>query len=379
MPHEDEHGPISQLFEQLPLSEVTRVVRRTVFGALIVGAVAFGISLALSHPLIGLGVCVGLALGLANIRLVSRVGRQGERFGSRIPSRASPRDARPPRRDDSRRQSASRSPRCRSESRLPAGSRAVLLPVAREPRPQPLRTGNDGGHPVIGPVLAGLNSNDVGKHITEKCFGLTVNVDTVLSTVVAGADRARPRLLPPRQGDLGCARQVPARLRDDRARRREPGGDLDGRRRRADRPARVHAVRVHPDRELARADPDGTHAAVPAGAGRRRELHRGAGRLRHLPDARDLDRQAGIAELPRPLLQAVQGALPDQRHRRAREAGHARPATLRQHLFRRTAARDHRGPLDPAPCIRRSRSSTSSGSSSTDCSSARCRRSSSRC
>ncbi len=40
---------------------------------------------------------------------------------------------------------------------------------------------------MIGPVLAGLNSNDVGKHITEKWFGLTVNVDTVLSTVVAGA------------------------------------------------------------------------------------------------------------------------------------------------------------------------------------------------
>jgi F-type H+-transporting ATPase subunit a len=39
---------------------------------------------------------------------------------------------------------------------------------------------------VIGPVFAGLNSNDVGKHITEKWFGLTVNVDTVLSTVVAG-------------------------------------------------------------------------------------------------------------------------------------------------------------------------------------------------
>lgn len=40
---------------------------------------------------------------------------------------------------------------------------------------------------MIGPVLAGLNSNDVGKHITEKWFGLTINVDTVLSTVVAGA------------------------------------------------------------------------------------------------------------------------------------------------------------------------------------------------
>jgi F-type H+-transporting ATPase subunit a len=40
---------------------------------------------------------------------------------------------------------------------------------------------------VIGAVLSGLNSNDVGKHITEKWFGLTVNVDTVLATVIAGA------------------------------------------------------------------------------------------------------------------------------------------------------------------------------------------------
>lgn len=51
---------------------MTRVVRRTVFAGLAVGAVAFGVSLALSNPLVGLGVCVGLALGLANIRLVAR-------------------------------------------------------------------------------------------------------------------------------------------------------------------------------------------------------------------------------------------------------------------------------------------------------------------
>lgn len=63
---------ISQLFEQLPLSEMTRVVRRTVLGGLVVGAIALGISLALSHPLVGLGVCIGLALGLVNIRLVAR-------------------------------------------------------------------------------------------------------------------------------------------------------------------------------------------------------------------------------------------------------------------------------------------------------------------
>jgi hypothetical protein len=79
---------LSQLFEQLPLSEMTRVVRRTVFGGLIVGAVAFGISLAFSRPLIGLGVCIGLALGLANIRLVARSVAKVNASGHAHPRRA---------------------------------------------------------------------------------------------------------------------------------------------------------------------------------------------------------------------------------------------------------------------------------------------------
>jgi hypothetical protein len=79
---------ISELFEQLPLSEMTRVVRRTVLAGLVVGAVAFGISLALSHPLIGLGVCLGLALGLANIRLVARSVAKVNASGHAHPRRA---------------------------------------------------------------------------------------------------------------------------------------------------------------------------------------------------------------------------------------------------------------------------------------------------
>jgi hypothetical protein len=79
---------ISQLFEQLPLTEMTRIVRRTVIGSLAIGAVAFGISLALSHPLVGLGVCIGLALGLANIRLVARSVAKVNASGHAHPRRA---------------------------------------------------------------------------------------------------------------------------------------------------------------------------------------------------------------------------------------------------------------------------------------------------
>lgn len=79
---------ISQFFEQLPVSEMTRVVRRTVLAGLAVGAVALGISLALSRPLIGLGVCIGLTFGLANIRLVARSVARVNASGHAHPRRA---------------------------------------------------------------------------------------------------------------------------------------------------------------------------------------------------------------------------------------------------------------------------------------------------
>ncbi|MGA8297497.1 MAG: hypothetical protein WB770_10675 [Acidimicrobiales bacterium] len=79
---------ISQLFEHLPLSEMSRLVRRTVLAGLAVGVVVFGISLALSRPLIGLGVCIGLALGLVNIRLVARSVAKVNASGHAHPRRA---------------------------------------------------------------------------------------------------------------------------------------------------------------------------------------------------------------------------------------------------------------------------------------------------
>lgn len=63
---------ITTLFEQLPLSDLSRVLRRTVFLGIGAGVVALGIALALGKPLVGLGACIGLGLGLVNIRLVAR-------------------------------------------------------------------------------------------------------------------------------------------------------------------------------------------------------------------------------------------------------------------------------------------------------------------
>jgi hypothetical protein len=63
---------IAALFEQLPLPEVARVVRRTVWAGIVLGAVALGVSAALGYVLAGLGGCIGLAFGLANIHLISR-------------------------------------------------------------------------------------------------------------------------------------------------------------------------------------------------------------------------------------------------------------------------------------------------------------------
>ena len=63
---------IAALFEQLPLPEVARVVRRTVWAGIVLGAAALGVSAALGYVLAGLGGCIGLAFGLANIRLISR-------------------------------------------------------------------------------------------------------------------------------------------------------------------------------------------------------------------------------------------------------------------------------------------------------------------
>ena len=63
---------LTALFEQFSLPEIERLMRRTVFAAIGLGVVAFGVSIVLSHVLAGLGIVVGLAVGLINIRLITR-------------------------------------------------------------------------------------------------------------------------------------------------------------------------------------------------------------------------------------------------------------------------------------------------------------------
>jgi len=61
-----------EVLEQFPLPELSRLLRRTIFSAIGLGAVALIVATALGYVLFGLGVCIGLGLGVANIRLVTK-------------------------------------------------------------------------------------------------------------------------------------------------------------------------------------------------------------------------------------------------------------------------------------------------------------------
>ncbi|MGA2530080.1 MAG: hypothetical protein ABSG36_13075 [Acidimicrobiales bacterium] len=61
---------LATVLGQLDLPEISRMLRRTVFAALGVGLVALVVLSLLGYPLAGLGACVGLGLGIVNIRLV---------------------------------------------------------------------------------------------------------------------------------------------------------------------------------------------------------------------------------------------------------------------------------------------------------------------
>jgi hypothetical protein len=57
------------LLTEFPLTEVERVVRRTVIGCLVVGAVAAALAILLGEPLVAPGLLVGLGLAVANHRV----------------------------------------------------------------------------------------------------------------------------------------------------------------------------------------------------------------------------------------------------------------------------------------------------------------------
>ncbi|MGH9043636.1 MAG: hypothetical protein ACRDVP_02155 [Acidimicrobiales bacterium] len=72
------------LFSQLSLPEVAKISRRAVFGALAVGVVGLVASSLLGAALWGLGLCLGVAFGIGNFRMVQgSVVKAGRRLGGR--------------------------------------------------------------------------------------------------------------------------------------------------------------------------------------------------------------------------------------------------------------------------------------------------------
>jgi len=60
-----------EVFEQFSLPELNRLLKRTVFSAIGVGVVALVVAGLLGHLVFGFGVCLGLCLGLVNVRLIT--------------------------------------------------------------------------------------------------------------------------------------------------------------------------------------------------------------------------------------------------------------------------------------------------------------------
>jgi len=70
------------MFDRFQLPDVAAVARRTMLGALVAGVVGLVVLLFVNQTWAALGLCIGLALGMGNFRLVVRsvlkVGRRAE-------------------------------------------------------------------------------------------------------------------------------------------------------------------------------------------------------------------------------------------------------------------------------------------------------------
>jgi hypothetical protein len=60
------------LFAQFSVPQISLVARRTVLVSGGVGALALVLGVVAGYPLVGLGICLGLAMALVNFRLISR-------------------------------------------------------------------------------------------------------------------------------------------------------------------------------------------------------------------------------------------------------------------------------------------------------------------
>jgi hypothetical protein len=62
---------LGAMLEQFTLPELSRVLRRSILVAVGLATVAFVVALFVCSPLTSLGICLGLVLGIVNIRLVT--------------------------------------------------------------------------------------------------------------------------------------------------------------------------------------------------------------------------------------------------------------------------------------------------------------------
>jgi hypothetical protein len=79
---------LADLFGQISLPEIQRLLRKTVFSAIGAGAVALIVAGLLGHLLFGVGVCIGLALGVVNVRLITQQTAKVSESGTTSPMRA---------------------------------------------------------------------------------------------------------------------------------------------------------------------------------------------------------------------------------------------------------------------------------------------------
>ena len=72
------------IFSGVSLPDLARISRGSVFGSIAIGVVGLVLCVVLGAALVGLGLCIGIALGVANFRMVqSSVAKAGGRPGSK--------------------------------------------------------------------------------------------------------------------------------------------------------------------------------------------------------------------------------------------------------------------------------------------------------
>jgi hypothetical protein len=62
---------VVNVFSHFSLPQISTVARRTALAATAIGVVALVVLILVNQPLVGLGVCLGLAMALGNFRLIS--------------------------------------------------------------------------------------------------------------------------------------------------------------------------------------------------------------------------------------------------------------------------------------------------------------------